>query len=116
MQVLVIVLNEMDYLDEILAKFIDIGVGGATILESQGMGSAIVNSEIRSVPLFGFLKSILDEAHPYNKTIFTVIDNEELLQKTVYAIRELIGEEAGTGAGFMFTIPIDNIYWLGRKK
>ncbi|NLZ80461.1 MAG: hypothetical protein GX913_01440 [Clostridiales bacterium] len=57
---------------------------GDTILESQGMGSAILSSEIRSVPLFGFLKSILDESHPYNKTIFTV--------------------------------PIDNIYWLGTKK
>lgn len=114
MHVLFIVLNETDYLDEILTKFIDIGVSGATILDSQGMGSAIVNSEIRSVPLFGFLKSILDESHPYNKTIFTVIDNEELLQKTVKTVKELMEEEAG--AGFMFTVPIDNIDWLGTKK
>ncbi len=114
MHVLFIVLNEVDYLEEILTKFVDIGVGGATILESQGMGSAIVNSEIRNVPLFGFLKSILDESHPYNKTIFTVIDNQELLEKTVHAVKELIGEEVGSGAGFMFTIPIANIYCLGN--
>lgn len=116
MHVLFIVLNEVDYLDEILTKFVDIGVGGATILDSQGMGSAIVNSEIRNVPLFGFLKSILDEAHPYNKTIFTVIENEELLQRTMEAVQGLMEEDNSTGAGFMFTMPIDNIHWLGTKK
>lgn len=115
MHVLFIVLNEIDYLDEILSKFIDVGVKGATILESQGMGSAIVNSEIRNVPLFGFLKSILDDAHPYNKTIFTVIDNENLLKKAVSAVQELMENEAKTGAGFMFTVPIGQIYGLGNS-
>lgn len=114
MHVLFIILNETDYLDEILSKFIEVGVKGATILDSQGMGSAIVNSEVRDVPLFGFLKSILEDANPYNKTIFTVIDNEVLLKKTVRVIQELMANETKTGAGFMFTVPIGQIYGLGN--
>jgi len=46
------VLNEVDYLDDILAKFVDVGVSGATILHSQGMASAIVNSENNKISLF----------------------------------------------------------------
>ena len=36
MYALFIVLNEVDYLDTILDKFMEVGVKGATILDSQG--------------------------------------------------------------------------------
>jgi len=52
------VLNEVDYLDDILAKFVDVGVSGATILHSQGMASAIVNSENNKISLFSALKAL----------------------------------------------------------
>lgn len=112
MYLLYVILNEVDYLDEILEKFIELGVKGATILDSQGMGRAIVDSNIRTVPLFGYLKSILDDSHPYNKTIMTVIHNKELLDKTVLSIRELMEDDAGKGAGFMFAVPIEGIYTI----
>ena len=44
MLALFLVLNEVDYLDDILAKFVEVGVKGATILESQGMASAMLES------------------------------------------------------------------------
>lgn len=37
MYALFIVLNRTDYLEDILAGFVEAGVGGATILDSQGM-------------------------------------------------------------------------------
>ncbi len=53
MNALFIVLNEIEYLDDILDGFVDIGVKGATILDSQGgMGSAITNSGRGSDPFF----------------------------------------------------------------
>lgn len=64
----------MDYLDDILAGFVDVGVSGATILDSQGMASAIVNGNNQGISLFSSLKTLLEDAHPYNKTIFTVLE------------------------------------------
>ena len=87
MYALFIVLNEVDYLDTVLAKFVEIGVSGATILDSQGMAGAIVD---RNLPLFGSLKTLLDGSRPFNKTIFTVIDTEELLNKTISVVEELL--------------------------
>lgn len=112
---LIIVLNDVVYLDDILASFVELGVAGATIIDSQGMASAIVNGNVDHVPLFGSLKMILEGSHPYNKTIFAVIEGEMLLSRTMDAIDDLMGDHVGSGAGFMFTMPVANIKKLGRK-
>ena len=109
MYVLFIVLNKLDYLDEILAKFVDLGVGGATIVDSQGMAGAIVDSN-NKVPIFGLLKSILDGSKPYNKTIFSVLESEEAVEKVVAAIRKILSKESPRGTGFMFTVPLGKVY------
>lgn len=109
MHALFIVLNQVDYLDEILVNFVEAGVGGATILDSQGMAGAIVGNK-KAAPFLGILKNILDDCKPYNKTIFTVLESEELLEKIVALIRNILGEDAKQGAGFMFSIPLGKVY------
>ncbi len=116
MFVLFIVLNGVDYLEDILAKFVDIGVRGATILDSQGMASAILESQNRGIPLFGLFESLLDDSRPYNKTIFTVLESEELVKKAVAAVYDVMKDVPQIGAGFMFSIPIDNIYKMGKTN
>lgn len=113
MYALFIVLNQIDYLDDVLAKFLEIGVTGATILDSQGMGSAIVNND-SDIPLFGSLKAFLDNSRPYNKTIFTLIESEELVERAVSAAKDIIGDIAQPGVGLMFTVPVGKVYGLRR--
>ena len=110
MYVLVVVLNAIDYLEDLLSSFVDEGISGATILESQGMGRAIVENEHSKIPLFGALKSVLEDAHPYSKTVFTVLEDEEMVDKAVKAVQKIISEQSLEGAGFMFTIPIGKVY------
>lgn len=116
-QVLVIVLNEVDYLEEILAGFVEIGVSGATILDSQGMASAIVRGDNnQSISLFGALKTLLEDAHPYNKTIFTVLENEGLVNKAVAVVNEVVGDITSPGVGFMFSVPINMVFPMGLSN
>lgn len=110
MNVLFVVLNEVEYLDEIMETFMEIGVKGATILDSQGMGRAL--SEV-STPMFGGLRNYFDKARPYNKTIFTVIEEEELLNKAVESVKEVLGDISKPGVGLLFTLPVANVYGLG---
>lgn len=112
MYALFLVINETDYLDEILARFVDVGVQGATIMDSQGMASALVSSRGRDYPLFGSLKALLEGARPYNKTIFTVLDSEELVERTVEAVKDVLGDVDHPSVGFMFSVPIGKIYQL----
>ncbi len=113
---LFLVLNDTDYLDEILARFVDVGVQGATILDSQGMASALVSSRGRDYPLFGSLKALLEGARPYNKTIFTVLESEELVERTVEAVRDVLGDADHPSVGFMFSVPIGQVYELRKDK
>jgi len=115
MHILFLVLNEIEYLDDILAAFVDAGVKGATILDSQGMASAIASNTNRQIPLFGSLKSFLDSSRPYNKTVFTVVENEELLDKAVNAVNDVVGDIRKPGIGLMFTVPVGNIYGLPKN-
>ncbi|HHT44733.1 MAG TPA: hypothetical protein GXZ89_04480 [Fastidiosipila sp.] len=112
MNVLFIVLNKMEYLEDILDGFVDIGVKGATILDSQGMGSAITNSGQGSHPFFGSIRLFLDNAKPYNKTIFTVIEDEEMLLQIVEKVKSILGDINQPGVGMMFTIPVGNVYGM----
>lgn len=114
MQVLFVVLNKTKYLDEILSEFLKIGVKGATILDSQGMAGSILDSEAE-IPSFGFLHSFMKDAKPYSKTIFTVVKNEEMVKKAVATVKNVLGEKARTGAGFMFSVPIGNMYLMGDE-
>jgi len=109
MNVLFIVLNKTDYLDDILSTLAECGVAGATILDSQGMARAIVHGGYDHIPLFGSLKSLLGDEHPYNKTIFTVIENDALLDVVAAKLRGVINERDKPNSGFMFTVPVGRI-------
>ncbi len=110
MKVLIIVLNKTEGYEDVLSLLVKNGVKGATIIDSQGMGSSIVNDDIRDIPLFGSLKILLQGQHPFNKTIFTVIKDEEKLQKVVSEIQSLLRDEKTPQGGFMFTLPVDEIF------
>ncbi|NLY36982.1 MAG: hypothetical protein GX046_07090 [Tissierellia bacterium] len=112
MNVLFIVLNKVEYLDEILDSFVEIGIRGATILDSQGMGSALNSHGRGSEPFFGMLRHMLDESRPYNKTIFTVVEDDELLEKAVESVMAIVGDIHKPGVGMMFTLPVGNVYGM----
>ena len=114
MYVLFIILNRVNYLDDVLAALVKQGVRGATILDSKGMAGAIVHGQMDSIPLFGSFKSIIDGAKPYNNTIFTVVD-ETILDKVVTGVQGVLADVTHPGAGFMFTVPAGAIYDLGTK-
>lgn len=109
MQALFVVLNKVDYLDEILANFVGAGVTGATILDSQGMAGAMVDADA-PVPVFGFLKTFMNDSKPYSKTIFTVLEDQEMVEKVVSVIKKTLGDDAKNGSGFMFSVPLSGVY------
>lgn len=109
MYVLIIVLNLVDYLDEIFIKFVEAGVEGATVVDSQGMAGAIAGAQ-ESAVAFHLLKHFIDDCKPYNKTIFTVLESEKQTEAVVALVKEVLGKDARQGAGFMFSLPIGNVY------
>lgn len=112
MYALFLVLNETDLLEEILARFVDVGVQGATILDSQGMASALAENR-QDLPFLKSLKTRFESARPYSKIILTVLESEDLVERTVEAAQDILADVDLPGAGFMFSMPIGKVYRLG---
>ena len=79
------------------------------------MGSAIVSNDDSMLPLFGSLKTHFDREHPYNKTIFTVIEGEERLNNAIEAIRSVVGDLDKPNEGLLFTVPVGQVMGLGKE-
>ncbi len=102
---LVVVLNRTEKLENILERFIDVDVRGATIVDSEGMGRTLETE----IPIFGTLQEILNAGkgrRPESKTIFTVIKEEKTLRDAERVVREELSGFKEAGTGIMFALPI----------
>ena len=72
MILLVLILNKEEHLEEILELFVELGVSGATIIDSVGMGRILSHD----IPIFAGFRSLMRGSRPYNKTIFSIVPEE----------------------------------------
>ena len=103
MKLLVFVLNREELLDRILEAYVEAGITGATILDSEGMGRFLAYE----VPLFASFKDFMKGNKPYNKTILSVVRDEETIKRAVALVGEACGGLENPGTGIIFTVPVD---------
>lgn len=111
MKLLVFVLNQEELLEEILEAFIEAGISGATILDSEGMGRFLTYE----VPLFSDFREFMKGNKPYNKTIFSVVE-EEKIKKVEELIEKICGSLSDPGTGILFTLPVDYVKGLRKES
>ena len=110
MVLLVFICNQPDKVDEILEGFVEIGVTGATIIDTVGMGQ-ILSTE---VPIFAGFRSLFRGASTVNKTIMSAID-PALVPEAMEIIRDAVGDLDVPGTGIAFTIPVENVTGLAPE-
>ncbi len=108
MKLFVYILNQQEKIDEVLAGFIEIGMTGATIIDSVGMGRILA----KDVPIFAGFQSLLSGSRPYNKTIFSVVEDDQKIESALKLIEEVCGSFDEPGAGIAFTVPLDQVHGL----
>lgn len=106
MQMLIFVLNNIDLLEDVLAELTKQDIKGATVIDSTGMGRVLYGSRNDSIPIFGSLKMILNNQRPFNKTIFTVLKDNEV-EIAIEAIKNVVGDLSKPDAGILFSIPVN---------
>ena len=108
MKLVVTVLNNTEYLDDLLSAFLEIGVSGSTVTDSVGMGRILSHD----VPVFAGLSSAFPGASPVNKTIFTETP-DELVEDVLTAIEDVCGTFEESGTGLVFVLPVDVVRGIG---
>ena len=107
MKLLILFLNKVEKLEEVLEGFVEIGITGATVIDSVGMGH-ILSEE---VPIFAGLRFMFAGAKPHNKTILSVIKDEKE-GEAIRLLQKILGDLNKPGTGIVFTISLDNVEGL----
>ena len=103
MKLLVFVLNREELLEQVLEAYVEAGINGATILDSEGMGRFLTYE----VPLFADFKNFMKGNKPYNKTILSVVEDPEALERLHEILDEVCGGLQNPGTGILFSVPVD---------
>ena len=111
MHLLVAVLNSPDDVDAILAGFVGLGVRGATVINSEGMGRVLSHD----IPIFAGLQTLLNRSGPENRTILTVV-SADLIDPIISLIQESCGDLEKPATGIIFTLPVDRVVGLARPE
>jgi len=104
MKLVIFFLNQEEHLEEVLEAFVELGVDGATILDSIGMGRILAHD----IPIFAGFQNLLHDSRPGNKTILTIVD-ESKIERMTKAIEQVIGSLDEPGNGLLISLPIDFI-------
>jgi nitrogen regulatory protein PII len=101
MKLLFVVLNSEDKMEDVLEGLIEVGVTGATVVDSVGMGHII-----EGVPLFAGMRNVFRYAKPRNNLIFSVITDAQATE-TMEVLSKILECSTDKGCGMAFTVPID---------
>jgi len=108
MQLLVCIINQEEKLEAILAGFLELGVTGATVLRSEGMGRVLS----QDIPVIANLQTLLSRSRPQNSTVLSVIESDETLEKAVALVQDICGDLTAPSTGILFTLPIGRVVGL----
>ena len=103
MKLVIFVLNKEELLERVLEAYVEAGIEGATILDSEGMGRFLTYE----VPLFADFKEFMKGNKPYNKTIFSVVRDTDAIERLRVLLDEICGGLSSPGTGIPFSVPVD---------
>ena len=110
MQLLVAVINHEEKLDDVLAGFVELGITGATIVSSEGMGRVLSHD----VPIFAGLRSLTSRSRPSNQTVFSVVADDKV-DAAIALIQEVCGSLEEPGIGIVFALPVSRVVGLSPE-
>lgn len=111
MYLLIAVINDEDLLDELLTGWLDIGITGATVAETTDLLQLLSHH----VPIFAGLRSLTTGGAQHNRTIFTAIDDNDIVDKAIAYLETLLKTTEKSHQGIYFVVPLLRFGRLGKE-
>ena len=102
MHLLVCVVNNTALVNDIIGGFVRIGVTGATVIDSHG--TATIAAE--QIPVLTGFRHLVQSNRQPNRTIFSVIKDEQTLDLAMEVVEDVCGGLDGSSTGIMFAVPV----------
>jgi hypothetical protein len=116
MYMILFVLHDPALLKDLLNVWHETGVSGITILPSTGLKRLSETAALRDdLPLIPSLEDLIDHEGSLNRTLFTIVPNDAMVDKVLTATQELIGDLNLPNTGIMAVLPLARVHGLDRK-
>ena len=110
MFLVVLIVNDPYHCKNLLKSWKEAGVPGATIIESLGLQRALKGTIRDSLPLMPTLEDIEMSEESRNRTVFSVVPDQETVNRVRAATEACLGPLEKENTGFMFVVPVSEIY------
>ena len=87
--------------DMILEGFIELGITGATVIESRGMAQVLA----RDVPIFAGLVSLFPGGTIDSHLILSLLRDDKL-EPAIRLVKDVCGDFSRPGSGILFSVPV----------
>ncbi|GIV96510.1 MAG: hypothetical protein KatS3mg057_1167 [Herpetosiphonaceae bacterium] len=115
LRLVILVLDNPELVREVLDAWNEAGAPGATVVHSIGMGR--IERGLRDdVPLFPSLKDMLEQDELHHRTLFTVVEGDDIINKIVEATETIVGDLNRPNTGILFTVPVDFARGVRRRQ
>ena len=104
-----LVLDDVNQCTPIVKAWEDAGVSGITIFESTGMGRMRANTKWDDISIMPSLMSVLRTREEHHRTIFTVVDSDEMVDKLVEITQSHVGDMMVQNKGVIFVLPVSRV-------
>lgn len=110
MHLLITVLNDPEKLDQTLSGFVELGITGATIVNTEGMGRLLSHD----IPIFAGLQTLITRSRPQNRTIFSVLEDDKV-EPALALLEDVCGDLSDPATGIAFVVPVTKVVGLAPE-
>jgi hypothetical protein len=113
---LVLVLDDPDKFSAIIDTWETIGVPGVTLLDSVGSRQLRRHARRDDLPLIPSMRSIVAGTEEHNRTLFTVLEDDAMLERAIEAAHEIVGDFMAPETGILFVVPVSRTWGVPKSS
>jgi len=110
------VVHDSEKCEPLLKAWENAGVTGATIVHSTGLGRMHGNGLRDDLPLFPGLDDLLEHEEYFNRTIFSIVEQEESVDLVVQATEMVLGDLSLPNTGLLVVLPVLRAYGFKKQR
>jgi nitrogen regulatory protein PII len=111
----VMIVNDPQDCPALLEAWDSAGVSGITILNSSGLGRIRKAGLSDDLPLMPSLEDLLQSEEIYHRLMMSVVEGQDMVDRLVEVTRQITGDLDRPHSGFLFVVPVAQVYGLDRK-
>ncbi|MBK8985466.1 MAG: P-II family nitrogen regulator [Chloroflexi bacterium] len=114
-QMVMLVIDDVNVCSAVLDAWETAGAPGITILDSTGIGRVRKAGLRDDMPLLPSIANLMRAREEHHRTLFTVVDKEELVDKLIEIAERIIGDLSQPNKGILFVMPVSRVVGLRNK-